>query len=62
MDKPTFSAEQVRGILRETQRAYDRNATELMRAASRHLRAAAAIETRLAETPEQPTEPEDADR
>ncbi|MFO1508506.1 MAG: hypothetical protein U1F31_01905 [Steroidobacteraceae bacterium] len=45
----------IRGILREAQRAHDRNAAALMRAAGRHLRAAADIETQLAENPDQPT-------
>lgn len=60
MNKPTFSAEQVRGILAEARRAHDRNASELMRAASRHLRAAAFIESQLAETLERSTEQEDS--
>ena len=50
----------IRGILREAQRAPDRNAAALMRAAGRHLRAAADIETQLAETTEQPTQQEDS--
>ncbi|MCC7059623.1 MAG: hypothetical protein IT508_05255 [Burkholderiaceae bacterium] len=48
----------IRGILREAQRAHDHSAAELMRAAGRHLRAAAAIETRLTEKSEQPAEQE----
>lgn len=50
----------IRGILREAQRAHDHTAGELMRAASRHLRAAAVIESELAETLEQPTQREDS--
>jgi len=37
----------IRGILREAQRAHDHSAAQLMRAATRHLRAAAALERRL---------------
>lgn len=50
----------IRGILREAQRAHDHTASELMRVASRHLRAATAIASRLAETTEQPAQREDS--
>ncbi len=60
MDKSTLSPAQVRGILAEARRAHDRNASELMRAASRHLRAAAFIESQIAETLERSTEKENS--
>lgn len=58
MDKPTLSPVQVRGILLEARRAHDRDASELMRAASRHLRAAAFIESQIAEILGQPAKRE----
>ncbi len=58
METPILSAAAIRGILREAQRAHDHSAAELMRAAGRHLRAAADLEKQLATNPEQPAEQE----
>ncbi len=49
----------IRGILREAQRAHDHTAGELMRAASRHLRAASFIEAQIAKTLERSAEQEE---